>query len=845
MTTQNVKTEPRLKNRFVIFSVILFVFILVAGSMAFIFSMQQIIRTNKGNALSQMLEIERIRLETSVNSEIAIVLKMANSPLIIRYFLHPEDVELEDEAFEELASYRHAFSSNAIFWVNNIDHIFYSDDNEPYMVNPSDPVNYWYNMTLYETDVYNFNINYNPDIDRTNLWINAPVFDKENNPIGMVGTGIELTGFINAIYQDISGGADLYFFNAAGEITGAANIELVSEKINILDELGFTGVDIPGVAKSLGAGETRAFDVPRGKLAIGAVPSLEWFIVTYETDNINDYNTTMTALFLVVLALMLLIFFIFNVFIARYLKSLREIMDTLEIASKAKSNFLANMSHEIRTPLNAIIGMTTIGKAADDKERKNYSLLRIEDASHHLLGVINDILDVSKIESGKFELSLADFNFEKMLIRVVNVSTFRVDEKKQKLTVYVDRDIPQLMFGDDQRLAQVVTNLLGNAVKFTPKGGSICLNTYYLGEQNGVYEIKISVSDTGIGISADQQENLFQSFQQAESSTSRKFGGTGLGLAISKSIVEMMDGRIWVDSELGKGAAFNFTVKMQKARTNSASLGNRVINWKKLRVLAVDNDKYILSDIKGIVEKFGAQCDIADSGMEALRLIEENAAYNLLFVDWKIPSVDGVELTVKLKQRATNADESLVVMISAAEYDIIAGRAKEAGADKFLKKPLFPSIIDEIVGEYFGLDDVREADTFDNDSGIFEGRRILLAEDVEINREIMIALLEHTLVSIDCAENGKEAVDMFCSAPGKYEIIFMDIQMPEMDGYEATRRIRACGAPEAKTVPIIAMTANVFKEDIDNCLAAGMNAHVGKPLDIAEVMYKIKTYLNN
>jgi len=837
------KNKPQLKNRFVVFSIILFLIILIVGSIAFMFSMRQIIRDNKGVELSQMLETERIRLETSVNSEIAIALKMANSPLIRRYFQNPDDLDLKNDAFYEIAAYRMAFASQTVFWISNIDLLFYSDDNEPYKLDPHDPVNYWYYMTLNETEVYNFNINYNPDLNVINLWINAPVFDDAKNPIGILGTGIELTGFIDAIYSIDESATALFFFNNYGEITGARDIALVSEKVNIMDELDNTGIDIVAIAKELNSRETQAFNAPSGKIAIGTVPSLEWYTVAFAPDDISDYYTAMTALFLVVLVLMLLIFLIFNVFIARFLKSLRETMESLEVASKAKSNFLANMSHEIRTPMNAIIGMTNIGKAAEDMERKNYSLLRIEDASQHLLGVINDILDVSKIESGKFELSPTDFNFEKMLISVVNVSTFRIDEKKQKFNVYVDRDIPPYLFGDDQRLAQVLTNLLGNAVKFTPEEGSISLNTFFMGEENGICKIKLSVTDTGIGISHEQQENLFQSFQQAESSTSRKFGGTGLGLAISKSIIEMMGGKIWVESEPNKGSSFIFTIKMQRGENKTNNIKKRDVNWKNIRVLAVDDDIYILQDFKGIMEKFGAYCDIACNSADALTFLENNGNYNLFFIDWKMPGMDGLELTEELRKRSTDSNESFVVMISAAEYSIIEKRAKEAGADKFLHKPLFPSVIEDVVIEHFGTSgsDGDELDT--GIEGIFEGHSILLSEDVDINREIVLSLLEPTLLEIDCATNGKEAVQLFSAAPEKYKMIFMDIQMPEMDGYEATRQIRKLDATTAKTIPIIAMTANVFKEDIDNCFAAGMNSHVGKPLDIDEVINKLREFL--
>jgi len=386
-----------------------------------------------------------------------------------------------------------------------------------------------------------------------------------------------------------------------------------------------------------------------------------------------------------------------------------------EQESKHKSVFLANMSHEMRTPMNAIIGMTTIGITASDTERKDYCLKKIKDASTHLLGVINDILDISKIEANKFELSPVDFDFEKLINRVVNVVNFRLEEKKQKLSIYIDSAIPRTLLGDDQRLTQVLTNLLGNAIKFTGEHGVISLAARLLGEGNGVCIIEISVNDTGIGISEEQQLRLFHSFEQAESGTSRKFGGTGLGLAISKSIVEMMGGRIWVNSEIGKGSTFTFNIQLKKS----------------------------------------------------------------------------VRLEEGIKDSPGAASEGKKIDVA----------------------------------------------------GMFAGKCILLAEDVEINREIVMALFEPTKLEIDCAVNGVQAVRKFSEAPDKYGLIFMDVQMPEMDGYEATKRIRALDIPKAKTIPIVAMTANVFREDVEKCLEAGMNSHVGKPLDFGEVLGKLRHYL--
>ena len=510
--------------------------------------------------------------------------------------------------------------------------------------------------------------------------------------------------------------------------------------------------------------------------------------------------------------------------------------------SRHKSAFLANMSHEIRTPMNAIIGMTTIGRTAHDIERKDHCFTKIQDASNHLLGVINDILDMSKIEANKFELSPSEFNFEKMLMRVVNVVNFRIDEKHQNFTVHIDRDIPKTLIGDDQRVAQVITNLLGNAIKFTPEEGNIRIDTSFVGEVDDICTIQLSVTDSGIGITDEQQERVFSSFEQAESSTTRKYGGTGLGLAISKSIVEMMGGRIWVESEINKGSTFSFTIKMKRGTQQHKGLLSPDVNLSNVRIIVVDDDKDILDYFIEISHEFKVYCDTAISGEEALRLLEKNGGYHIYFVDWKMPGMDGIQLASQIKAHHVSA-KSVVIMITAAEWTVVETEARQAGVDKFLSKPLFPSHIADIINEALGINQKQIEEAQQNIDGIFAGRRILLAEDVEINREIVKTLLEPTHIEIDCAENGKEAVRMFSEEPYRYDMIFMDVQMPEMDGYEATRRIRALNVPQAQTIRIIAMTANVFREDIEMCLEAGMDNHVGKPIDFEDVINKLRQYM--
>ena len=524
-----------------------------------------------------------------------------------------------------------------------------------------------------------------------------------------------------------------------------------------------------------------------------------------------------------------------------------------EQGNRLKSAFLANMSHEIRTPMNAIIGMTVIGKAAEDMPRKDYCLEKIENASQHLLGVINDILDMSKIEANKFELSNEEFDFEKMLHRVVNIVAFRAEEKKQKLTVHIDSSIPRTLIGDDQRLAQVITNLLGNAVKFTPEEGFVKLETRFMGREDGVnkaedtYTIQITIRDSGIGITPEQQEQLFRSFQQAESGTSRRFGGTGLGLVISKNIIELMGGTIALESEAGKGSSFSFTFKAKRGTKKMPTLSEIGVNWGNVAIMAVDDDPEILEYFKEIMKGFGTRCDTALSGQEAMALVGVNGMYDIYFVDWKMPDMDGIMLARELKAKSESPEHTIVIMISAAEWSNIADEAKKAGVDKFLSKPLFPSTIADTITEAIGLEHLPEVVHTDI-KGIFKGRKVLLAEDVEINREIVMSLVEPTQLEVDYAVNGMEAVVMFEKSPDKYELILMDVQMPEMDGYEATRRIREFEAERGKIetrpqVPIIAMTANVFREDIERCLKIGMNGHIGKPIDMGEFFGTLSKYL--
>jgi Signal transduction histidine kinase len=727
------------------------------------------------------------KLNTYLGKEIALIKKAANSPAVLNWFSDEYNEDNRLRAYEEMQSFTEILDSgNLYFGIHDSLNEFSLEYGTKYnSFQPYDVLDgqrfddAWYFEAANSEKEYVLNVDIDKLGQRKRVWLNYRVENYRNETLGVLCSGL----LFDKVIEELFGSYDnsilrSLVIDSNGIVQMDSTIEKETERLiyeqdifigNYGDKNYFSDKEFLKFTNEYLSNITGYFDSDDepviGKIssesvyfAIAPIESTDWSIITFYNAASLFNISKMYPLFIAMILLLVVYTWTVNVFVnrlvirpfnqltssvadikenksemlfgvtredefgvlSRTIQGMKDRLDSYnseliiaknqaEKGSQAKSEFLANMSHEMRTPMNTVIGMSQLARNADAPERVNYCLEKIETASTHLLSVINDILDMSKIESGKFEISENIFKFRDVINKTIAVIGFRMEEKQQEFEIKVDENIPEYVISDDQRLTQVITNLLSNAVKFTPDKGKITLRAMLKEKKNNRDIIEVSVTDTGIGMTDEQMRKLFQSFEQADNGISRKFGGTGLGLAISKKIINMLGGDITVESELGKGSRFRFYVP------------------------------------------FG----------------ETEAPY-------------AVQTT-------------------------------------FSSEDSEPS---------------------------FEGLRILLVEDVEINREIFMALFEDSGATFTCAENGLEAVKLFEANHDAFDMILMDIQMPELDGYGATRKIRSLDLPNAGTIPIIAMTANAFREDVEKCLASGMNAHLGKPLEITEVIRMINRFYN-
>ena len=583
-----------------------------------------------------------------------------------------------------------------------------------------------------------------------------------------------------------------------------------------------------------------------------SLPYSEWYLVSVMPYSILDdaiNNLSGQRMFMTLLSCASVLLILTLIFL-RYFSITRSQVHELEKArqaaleaNRAKSEFLANMSHDIRTPMNAIVGMTTIATAhIDDRKQVQNCLRKITLSSKHLLGLINDVLDMSKIESGKLTLTTEQISLKEVVEGIVNIMQPQVKTKKQTFDIHVENISTENVWCDGIRLNQVLLNLLSNATKYTPEGGSIQLSLSEEESPKGenYVRIHIKVKDNGIGMSPDFLKKIYESYSRADGARIHKTEGAGLGMAITKYIVDAMEGAIDIKSEIDKGTEFLLTFDFEKAA--AVEMDMVLPSWN---MLVVDDDELLCETATDALKSIGIKAEWTLSGEKAIELViqhhKKRDDYQIILLDWKLPDINGIQVAREIRRNL--GDEVPILLISAYDWSEFEAEAREAGISGFISKPLFKSTLYHALRQYMGIE--TEDDQILNQNIDLSGRRILLAEDNELNWEVAKELLSDLGVELDWAEDGQICLDKFQSSPeGYYDAILMDIRMPHMTGYEATKSIRGLNHPDALTIPIIAMSADAFSDDIQHCLKCGMNAHIAKPIDVVELTRLLKRYLS-
>ena len=535
----------------------------------------------------------------------------------------------------------------------------------------------------------------------------------------------------------------------------------------------------------------------------------------------------------------LLILFLCDLFFMIHInKKLKVTAREAEHANKAKTDFLSTMSHDIRTPMNAIIGLTTLAeKDLGDVKSTKESLRKISLASNHLLTLINDILDISKVESGKLKLSPQSFSIAETVENLVNISQPMIKEKKIIFSFHIDKMEKEYLYTDQLRLNQIYINILSNAIKYTEPGGRVSVD---MSEEEssipGCVRLTYVVADSGIGMSPEFMQTMYQPFSRQTDSRVNSIEGTGLGLAITKQMVDLMGGRIDCQSEQGKGTTFTVTLDIPQADKQLDD-----IQLDQVNALIVDDDEIVLQTMVSEFQSLGSAAEIAHSGKEALEMLtrkhESGKDYTLVILDWKMPDMDGIETIRRIRTEISG--DIPILLTSAYDWSDIEDLAKDAGADGFISKPIFRSALYKKINSILGTESVSVEP--EDDYSDLKGLNILVAEDIEINWMIISGMLSMIGITSEQAENGRVCVEkMRTAADGTYDLIFMDVQMPEMNGLDAARAIRQLENPRAASIPIVAMTAEAFSENVTECLDAGMNGHIAKPIDIKLVIKEIR-----
>jgi len=846
MITNPARPVKKIVNRtFLAFSCILFLIIALTAIAAYTISARQMNSSFIEQQLSIASETMRLRLATTVNSELALVLKMADTPDIRQYFMNPSDPALKSRADTEFAIYQEHFSNNLIFWIDDVDKIFYSTGNDPYVVNPDDPDSYWYNLTLYETEKFNFNINYNPDLDQTYLWVNVPVFveaETGKKPIGMLGAGINLTDFSNFVassYREFDTHITPYMFNKYDEITSAVDYELVQNKVRLDELLGETGKELIRIAHELVEGESRSVIYDKKIYLVNSIPAMEWYMaVSYPLPGLLPLNRSMNTVFFGMLFLILFLFIVINVFIARSENAMAEqnlqlieLKNEAEIANRTKSSFLASMSHEIRTPMNTITGMAELllrGELSD--EARDYAQ-DIRQAGNNLISIINDILDFSKIEAGKLEIIPVKYLLSSLINDSINIIRTRIGEKPLRFFSNIDANIPNSLIGDEVRLRQITLNLLSNAVKYSEKG-YIGLSITIKKRDGKQVWLEIAVTDTGKGIRLEDLEKLFGEFVQVDLGKNRGIEGTGLGLAITRRLCIAMGGDIKVESEYGKGSTFTATIPQAIESETPFAV---VEEPEKKKVLVYESRMIYARALCWSLENMKVPYTMVTN------LDDFTAA---LFREEWFYVFSGYGLYDKIKPLLAQPD----AVFPGGKKPPLALMV-EWGVEVFIPNVRFMSIPVQSLSIANILNGKAYSKDYTDGSGAirntFPTARLLIVDDIATNLKVAEGLLAPYRKTVDTCLSGMQAIEIV--KKHDYDIILMDHMMPEMDGIEATAAIRAwekdaMSFAEGETqrylrkqIPIVALTANAVVGMREKFIENGFSDFLAKPIDVSKL----------
>jgi len=824
----SLKSSPNerrtsMKRQFIIFSFILFMVIVIVGSVAFIFSIRQIVINNMGNELSQMVEIERIKLESSVNAEIAIALKMADSPLIQEYFINPGDSNMERIAFREIAGYRRAFAANSVFWINDKDKRFYSDDSFVYVVDTSDPQQYWYLMTLNETEKYNFNINYNPDLDKTNLWINAPVFDSRHKPIGVLGTGINLTTFIDSIYKNYKSKAALYFFNDAGEITGAKDSSLVAAKKKINEELGATGIEILSRIKSLKTGETQVFASSKGEVVVGTIPLLNWYITAIMPITVADYlSTTMTGLFLAMLAAMALIFIIFNLFITALVKPMQKMIETLnyiasswdltkrlEIRQKDEIGDLASHFDMIIEKLRNLVG--TIKYKVNGLDHTSFELsVNMGETSMSIMQISSNLDNMENLmvkqENGAEEAGNAVGNIKE-----------NIDNLKQKI-----EEQTESVNMSSSAIEEMTVNI--HSVTQTLVENSKNVNALTEASENGKTGLQLVAQE--IREIAHESEGLLEINSVMNNIASQ----TNL-LSMNAAIEAAHAG------EAGKGFAVVADEIRKLAESSSKQSKTTASMLKKIKA-SIDN---ITKSADDVLARFGA----IDTGVRTVSEHEQNIrnAMEEQEAGGKqiLESISRLrDITASVKKGSENMAESGAILVNETNGFIKTSQEAVEGMSGILKgiSQINESInhVNEMSQENNkNFDSLKiETQKFKDTSGD-ERKKILMVDDDSIHLDMVKEVLQNDY-DIFTYKSGKEALGLLYQGLVP-NLILLDLIMPDMDGWDTYGRIKVISS--LHDTPVAFFTASSDPKDIQHAQEMGAVDYIEKPFEADDLKNRV------